>query len=82
MATTKKDTAKSAVVEPAAAKAAGLYAELVAMSEQALTQGDHALHATLHAVTVALANAKVAAGQALQNVEDDAAALLEQIKAL
>ncbi|MDR6381821.1 hypothetical protein [Paraburkholderia caribensis] len=65
-------------------KQPSLYKELEAMSDKALAAGDHACHAALHSVVVALAGAKFAATQAehVGTPSEEAVVLLERVKAL
>ncbi|RKR46305.1 hypothetical protein [Paraburkholderia sp. BL17N1] len=84
MATKTTKAAKPAEASKAgdAPKASSLYADLESASEAALKAGDHALHHALNPVVVALAGVKYLAYHALSSVDGDAAALLEQVRAL
>ncbi|MFM0630762.1 hypothetical protein [Paraburkholderia xenovorans] len=79
---TKSAKAADATKAEEAPKASSLYADLEAASEAALKAGDHALHHALNPVVVALAGVKYLAYHALSSVDGDAAALLEQVRAL
>lgn len=85
MSETQKPASKGAAASAKTAdKQPSLYKELEALSEKALSAGDHSCHAALHSVVVALAAAKFAASQAehVGTVSEEAVAVLERVKAL